>query len=319
MTGRWSRWWGDWRALWAGEESPLPMVIVRVILPLVFLWDFWQVHQLHLVVPLWGPGDAGGIGDPEHRTRVALLYQWFPATVATTRAAFYLLCASTLAVSLGLLLPLASIVTVLVYAQLAQVLPAGDRGIDMLFRNVLLILAFSGASRQWGLDALVFGRRARVGAWARRLLILQLVGLYFTAGIQKAGVAWWPWGGFSALYIVLQDMAVARHSFEWLQRFYPLTQLLTAVTMAFELGACLVPFAYWARHTRAEPGWLRAQMNRVGFVPWWLLLGVGMHLGIAATMRLGVFPFAMMALYPAFFTAEEIRRFLRWPGPASGE
>ncbi|MBM4364717.1 MAG: HTTM domain-containing protein [Deltaproteobacteria bacterium] len=306
MTATWAR----WRALWEGDDDPLPLVLVRVVLPLVFLWDFWQVHQLHLVIPLWGPGDAGGMGDPEHRTAVPLLYQWFAPTVATTRGAFWVLCASTMAVSLGLCLPLSSLATVLVYAQFAQVLPAADRGIDTFFRDVLLILAFSGASRRWGIDALLFGRRERIAAWPRRLLILQVVGLYFMAGVQKAGVAWWPWGGFSALFIVLQDMAVARHAFDWLQRYYPLTQLLTGATMAFELGACLVPYAYWSRHTRERPGWLRAQFNRLDIVPGWLLLGVGMHLGIAATMRLGVFPFAMLATYPAFFHGQEIRRVL---------
>lgn len=307
-------WWRAWRALWDGDDDPLPLVVVRVVLPLVFLWDFYEVWRMHLVVPFWGPGAAGGMGDPEGRTTVTELYRYFPATVQTTHAAFYVLCASTLCISLGLLLPVSCIVTVLVYAQFATVLSGADRGIDTMFRNVLCILAFSGASRAWGLDALLFGKRARIEAWPRRLLVLQVVVMYFMAGVQKAAVAWWPWGGFSALFIILQDLAVARHPFEWLRTYYPLTQLLTAVTMLFEWGAGLVPFAFWCRATRTRPGWLRAQLNRVGFVPWWLLLGVGMHLGIAGTMQLGIFPFAMMAMYPAFFTGLELRRMVGRPG-----
>jgi hypothetical protein len=38
----------------------------------------------------------------------------------------------------------------------------------------------------------------------------------------------------------------------------------------------------------------------------WVGLGVGLHLGIAVTLQIGVFPFVMLALYPAFFGPDEI-------------
>lgn len=305
--------WVLWRSWWDGQESSLPMVLVRIGLPLVFLFDLWEVWRMHLIIPLWGPGDAGGMGDPEHRKTVVELYRMFPATVGTTRIAFWVLVGSTLSISLGFLTPLACVVSVLLQTQFSLILSPADRGIDMMIRNVLLILAFSQAGRNYGIDALLFGRREIVATWPRRLLVLQIVVMYFMAGVQKAAVAWWPWGGFSALFIILQDMAIARFPFAWLRDLYPLTQLMSASTMVFEWGAGLVPLAAWYRWTRTRPGWLRAQFNRVGFIYWWIPFGLFMHIGIFATMHLGIFPSAMLSMYPAFFHADEIRAFgRRW-------
>jgi hypothetical protein len=37
-------------------------------------------------------------------------------------------------------------------------------------------------------------------------------------------------------------------------------------------------------------------------------MGVAFHLGIAATLRLGIFPFGMLAIYPVLFHPYEIER-----------
>lgn len=306
-----TRAWRAWRALWAGTEPAGILSVIRVGIALVLLADLFEVWRLHLIIPLWGPGDAGGMGNPAQTDPPPELYAWFGNTIAVGRGAFFVLVGALLCLAVGFLAQPAALVAVLVYAQLALVLPGADRGIDMLIRNVLLILAFVPSGRSFGVDALLFGRLDRVPRWSRRLVILQLLVLYFTAGIQKAAVAWWPWGGFSALYVVLQDPAVARFPFDWLKALYPLTQLLTATTMVFELGAIAVPFVYWFRATRTRGGWLRAQCNRFPVVPLWLLLGLAMHLGIAVTMQLGIFPWTVLSLYPAFFHPHEVRRALR--------
>ena len=87
--------------------------------------------------------------------------------------------------------------------------------------------------------------------------------------------------------------------------------MLTALTMLFEWLAVFIPLAYWFRASRTRPGWLRAQFNRANVVPWWLAMGVALHLGIALTLHLGIFPWAMLGLYPAFFHPDEIRRWMQ--------
>jgi hypothetical protein len=285
--------------------------LIRILLPFVLLVDLFEVWRLHLVIPLWGPGDAGGMGNPAGQAVPPELYAWCGNTVGVARGAFTVLVAALACLTVGLFAQPAALVALLVYAQLALVLPGADRGIDMLIRNVLALFVFVPSGRTWGVDALLFGRLERAPAWPRRLLILQLVVLYFTAGIQKVAVAWWPWGGLSALYLVLQDPAVARIPFDWLEGLFPLTQLLTGVTMLFEWGAGLVPLVYFFRATRTRPGWLRAQANRLDPVRPWMLLGLGMHLGIAATMRLGIFPWTVLSLYPALLHPDELARAIR--------
>ena len=303
--------WAAWRGLWSGEEAPYALVAVRVLLGLTILADLFEVWRMKLIVGLWGPCDAGGMGCPDKDPTPVELYRWFAPTVHTTHHAFMVLVVATACFTVGWLAQPAALVALVILAQFAEILPPADRGIDMLVRNVLLLYVFVPSGRALGVDARIFGRLERMSAWPRRLLCLQLVVVYFTAGIQKTAVAWWPWGGFSALFIVLQDMAVARIPFAWLAPWYPLTQLATAGTMVFELGAVLVPLALVYRNTRTRPGWLRAQLNRTGFLHKWLAVGVLLHLGIAATMHLGIFPWAMLALYPCLFHPDELLRGVR--------
>ena len=72
---------------------------------------------------------------------------------------------------------------------------------------------------------------------------------------------------------------------------YPLTRIATALTMAFELGAPLFLLAYFKRW-RAR--WI------------WIALGVSFEVGIAVGLRLGSFPFGMLALYPVLLHPDQL-------------
>jgi hypothetical protein len=235
----------------------------------------------------------------------------FPGSPSTAVAAWTVMVGALLCFGLGFLTPLAGLIVVFTSAQLALILPLGDRGIDTLLRNVVLILSLSSCGRRFGVDALLFGERRLAPAWPRHLLILQLATMYFCAGIQKTALSWGPLGGFSALFLILQDPAIAAWRFDWLARWYPLTQLATLGTLIFEWSACLVPLVYWFRDTRTAPGRVRALFNSVRPLRIWVALGVALQLGIAGTMSLGIFPWAMLALYPAFVHPDELGRALR--------
>lgn len=303
--------WTWWAGLWARQESPRILAILRVLVATVLLYDFWKVWDLGLVPVLWAPQEAGGLGTPLSRNPVPELYAWFPAAASTAWAAWGVMVGALGCLLVGFLTPLAALVALFTSAQLAEVLPGADRGIDLMLRNVLLLLAFSGCNRIWAVDAALFGGRRLVPAWPRHLLVVQILVMYFTAGVQKTAVSWWPWGGYSALYVVLQDPSIAAWNFRWLEDVYPLTQLATATTMLFELLAGPLLLAWWYRDTRTRPGRLRALFNRLELHKWWMLVGLGLHVGIAATMALGIFPYAMLALYPAFFHPDELPAFLR--------
>jgi hypothetical protein len=309
--------WRWWVGLWARKESPRILAIIRILVAIVLLYDFLHVARLGLVVTLWGAPEAGGLPDIASRDPIPELYQWLPWTADTPWIAWGVMVGALVCLLVGFLTPAAALVALLMSAQLAQVLPLGDRGIDLMLRNVLMILAFSGCGGTWSIDARLFGERREVPAWPRHLLVLQLLVMYLMAGVQKAGVTWWPWGGYAALYLVLQDPSIAAWNFKWLDRVYPLTQVATAATMVFELGAGPMILAWWYRDTRTRPGRLRAVFNRLDLHKWWMLVGVLLHVGIAATMALGIFPYAMLALYPAFFHPDELPGPLRDRRPAA--
>ncbi|MFN7143323.1 MAG: HTTM domain-containing protein [Myxococcota bacterium] len=306
-----TRMWTWWASRWARTESPRTMAVVRILVALVLLYDFWKVYDLGLVVPLWGVPEVGGLAPVMTRDPVPEMYRWLPATAATAWAGWGVMVVALLCLLVGFLTPLAGLVALLVSAQLAWILPLGDRGIDLMLRNVLLLLALSGCGRVWSVDAKLFGEKARIPSWPRYLLVIQLLVMYFAAGIQKTSVTWWPLGGYSALYLILQDPSIAAWKFQWLDRVYPLTQLAAAATMMFELGAGAVLLSWWYRDTRTRPGRLRSLYNRLDVRTVWLLVGVLLHIGIAGTMSLGIFPYAMLAMYPAFFHPDELPRWLR--------
>ena len=46
-------------------------------------------------------------------------------------------------------------------------------------------------------------------------------------------------------------------------------------------------------------------------LPLWLTVGVTFHLALALTLRLGIFPFGVLALYPVFFHPDDLLSFAR--------
>ena len=176
---------------------------------------------------------------------------------------------------------------------------------------------FSGSGRCLSVDCWFRLRRwydssLRCMSWPRYLIVLQVVVMYCAAGIEKMGFAWTPWGGYSALFLILQDWAVARYSFDWLaaQPFYALTQLGTAGTLMWEWTAPLMVVALYTKASARPPGRLGRLLEMVYFREGWLLVGLLFHFALVITMELGIFPFAMVTTYIAFYHPDEWQRWL---------
>lgn len=293
LPGRVMRWLDE-------REPPTSLALVRIFVGVVLLADLLIIGRLHLVEPLFAPGRWGGIGAEVDPPIFGTFGTWLVASIAAG------------ALALGALSRVSALVLLVCSASLARALPDADRGIDMLLRWVLLFLAFSGAGATFSLDALVVRghwapRDVRIPAWPRRLLVWQLCVVYFFAGIQKQDLAWTWEGSYSALWFILHDPHYAsRDLHRWLVPLYPVTQLATIATIVFERSALLVPFVLAASGTPHRGPLLWRLFARA--MPWWLLVGVGLHVGIAITMNLGIFPWAMLALYPAFLRPAQLAR-----------
>jgi hypothetical protein len=283
-----------WHRLWDHHEHPRSLAVLRILVGLVILIDLLEVGRLGLVDLLFVDASLGGIVDVSRAGWVS----WLGPSREAGLALYGAQVLGAGALTIGLRPRLAAVVLALCWAQSALLLPAADRAIDVLLRNVLWILAFSRCGSTCSVDAWWRGERALdVPAWPRRLVILQLVLLYFTAGVQKIGHAWTPMGDFDALFLILQDPAVARFDFGWI-RDSPMallgTRLGTAGTVVWELCSPVVLLG------------LALRGRGVGIlarIPWhliWVGIGVAFHIGIAVLLDLGIFPMAMLATYSAF-------------------
>lgn len=305
--------WQTWVRIWDLKEHPRSMALIRVCLGLVMLWDLGAVARLGLVPALMGTEAAGGLSATFRSGAPALWAQLVPQQPGSAWALWVAMVAATVLFTVGLAARPAMVAFVLLSAQWEWQLPEASRGIESLIRIALLILAFSESDRwlsvrAWRETGSVWGEGRAVPAWPRHLMVVQLVLMYFLAGVQKFGLDWSPAHNFSALYLILQDPAIANARYDWLldEPWLTVTRVGTAGTMAWEWAAPLLLLAYWYRFTPERPGRVRAFVLRWRLHLVWAAIGVVFHLGIALTMALGIFPFAMLACYFAFVHPDEL-------------
>jgi hypothetical protein len=311
-----------WVALWDRREGPESLALLRILVPLVILLDLGTAFSLGLLPELWAP-PPHGIGWAGTTDAAPPLTRLLGASAGTASIVVGLAVLGAVLLLVGLFHRAGALMLALATAELARLAPDGERAIDVLLRIVVLVLAFSRADACWSVTARLRVRSGRapvtsIPAWPRQLLFLQLVWVYFSAAHNRSGAAWWPTGGFSAIANVLSDPHFARFAPGWAASVFPLTQVATALTMAFELGApLLIPL------TLVDLGALRlgragdlVRRYRVRFV--YLSVGVLLHLGIWFTMRLGIFSLGMLSLYSVLFEPAEIRTLLERFGRAVG-
>lgn len=303
-----------WVELWDRREPATALAVVRILVGLCLLGDLLQVAWLDLVTAAWAPPPDGLGHGAGARPWVV---RWLGAGPGTAHTLWWAATAAAAALTLGLATRVAAVAVVLLSAQLAMISPDGDRGIDAVLRAVTLVLACSSCHARWSVDAAVrraVGRPfpALVPAWPRYLLVAQVVWIYFSGGHNKTMPEWTPVGDFAALGRVLSDPHFARFDPDWVPAVFPLPACATAVTMLFEWGAPLLLLVLWYEATAERPGRLRRWCVRLR-VRWiWIATGVLFHLGIALTLRLGVFPWGMLALYPVLLRADELVRLEGW-------
>jgi hypothetical protein len=296
--------WRAWVALMDRREAPTALALVRIGVALVLICDYLWIAHVGLIDPLWSrfpEGFATGYAG------------WAESLGLGAHGLWAVALASLSCVCVGLLARPACIVFVIVSAQHSAIAPNSESAIDMLMRVVFVILALSRCNAKWSVDAWIAKKLRRpmpalVPAWPRYLLMLQLLWVYFSGGQNKSSAAWGPQGGFTALANALLDPHNGRLDPELVTSLYPLTRVATALTIVFELTALAYLLLLYYAATPERPGRLRAACNRFRLRWIWLGLGVAFELGIAIGLRLGGFPFGMLALYPVLFLPSEVER-----------
>lgn len=307
-----ARRWNAWVALWDHRERPTVLALVRILVGLALLSDLVWIGVYDIAPQIVGPREAGGLGRAAQADG-AWLWRFLPPTPDAARAVYAAWVAATVGLTVGALTPWSAAAAALLSANTAVLVPDADRGIDLLLRNALWILALSPCGRVASVDARWrtgswWGDGSDAPAWPRHLLITQLVVMYAAAGVAKVGARWTPLAGSSALWVILQDPAVSRLAPDppaWL--WWP-SRVGTFVTLLWEWSAPLLIAVYLARHLGPRAGAFGRWVRR--WRPEWAWAGVGVlfHLGIAVGLDLGVFPWAMLALYPVFLHPNDLGR-----------
>jgi hypothetical protein len=275
---------------------------LRLALSALVLVDLAQIEALGLSDALYTHGWNGGLAI--HR---APLFEALPFLGASPRLAVLTEASAIALFGAGIAPAITGTAWVVLSAAFATMLPPADRGIDILLRNVILILAFSPAGRMWSIPGRIRTGRWRgddrpAPGWARRLIALQLIVVYTTAALAKVGLAWTPLGHWDALWYVLHDPAYTRTDLDWLPR--TATRAATASSWCWEWST---PWLVVARYAQGAPG----RLGRAGDLvrrhdprKAWALFGALFHAGILALMNLGIFAPAMVALYPVLWAPE---------------
>ncbi len=306
-------WFQNVTELFDEREKPTLLALIRILVALTVVYDLAVVGILDVPVWLWAPIDQGGVSPTATRESAAWFYKVFSSSPESAEMLWIGMFASAALFGLGFLTRTSAFVYVLLSAQSSILNDVGDRGIDRAIRIVVLILAFSAAGRAYSIDARIKsgtfrGDGAPAPAWPRYLVLCQLVIMYTAAGLSKSATLWLPWGGHGALYVILNEPIYAVRDFGFLAHpvLYFFTQVGTASSRAWELLSPVVLLAAYYRRTPEGEGRLRAIMNRYPVRNIYVAFGVAFHVLLAFTLKLGIFPFSMLAFFPAFFRPEEI-------------
>ena len=158
---------------------------------------------------------------------------------------------------------------------------------DLLLRELAFFVMLMPAGETWSLDARRRGAERLRAPWALRLVQLQISALYlFSVWAKVRGT---DWNDGTAVGIALQ--------LEDLQRF----AVPAAVSTSLLVSAVMTYSSLAVEASLAFGLWL----PRLRY--WVMAAGVGLHLGIEASLLIGWFSLAVISSYLAFVPPEHLR------------
>lgn len=294
-----------WVAFVERREPVVGLALFRIGIGAALAWTLLRIVASGAGRALYLPPESGGMLALTGDWRFALLGG--PSAPAVTALTVAALVGAAL-VAVGWYARPAALVAGQATIALLSLVPESGGGHDRLITNALWLLVLAPCDHSLSLRC-----RLRTGAWVdptpraavvRYLVMLQLVVTYTITGWQKLGPEWWPWGGLEAVYRSLLQPDWSRHALPWLGEVFPITQLMTAGTIAWEGGFPLVPLWMWGRHR-----W--PALRRLDVRVLLLLAGFTTHAVLESTLNLGPFGFVTVAFYPCFFDADEYASFTR--------
>ena len=299
--------WQRWVTMLDRRESGLTLALVRIACGTVIALHLSRALYLGVTDWVWVDNAHGGL-----RVLDAGWMAWFGGlTPANVHGLVIFTLLAAIAMALGLATRVATLAVWFCFGYLADLNGHAGGSYDELLKNTIFLLLVSDCGVRLSVDRFLRPRPDAVPAWPRYLMVVQLAVVYWMTALQKVSSSWVPFGDSDALWYILQQTTWVRAPlpFDRLVPLYPLFQLATFSVWIWEQSAPLLLLAFYYRDTRDRAGRLRALFNRHDFRKWYLLFGIGMHLGIESLMEVGPFSFATLTLYLACVHPDEWRSF----------
>jgi hypothetical protein len=277
-----ARVWSGWSRWAFGPIDTAPMAALRIAVGILTVgWTLSLLPDANTF--LARSGVQRGL---PHYDSGAWAVQLGPPYIVLT-----VLLAAGVALALGWRTRVASVVVAVLLLAVQRRDPWVLNSGDLLLRELAFFVMLMPAGETWSLDArrrVARGFPERLRApWALRLVQMQVSALYlFSVWAKVRGV---DWNNGTAVGIALQ--------LEDLQRF----TLPAALSTSLLVSAVLTYSSLAVEASLAFGLWL----PRLRY--WVMAAGVGLHLGIEASLLIGWFSLAVISSYVAFVPPEHLR------------
>jgi hypothetical protein len=311
--------WGQWVAALSVKESALTLAVFRVLVGIVALSSLLSVGAAGVVELVWFDRLQGGIWRLDRNHWIWTVASGFEPGRGLGSAelwpVYWVAIGGALCTTIGLGGRWSILVAQQTYTALASLNARTSGGYDGLISIALLMLFLGSSTQTLSADARIrhgtFLREARVHAWPRYALALQLLVMYSATGFQKIGLSWTPLGGYTALYYVLHDPTWTVYPPNWVAMMSPLLRGATALTWHWEQAALGMVVVLYVRATPERGGRLRAWLNHWDLRLPWAAVGVALHVSILALLNVGPFSWISLSYYVTLWSGDELERGLR--------
>lgn len=222
---------------------------------------------------------------------------------ALVYAYWFVAAAAVLALAFGYRSRLAAVASFLLVASFQERIPPLFDGSDTVIRMLLFWHMFAPTGRIWSVDALMAQRRGEAlpktaGALPFRLMQLQVAWIYLCTALHKIQGTTWR-GGDAVHYTLLLTHVFSRQwcKAEWFANNAFIIGAMTWGTLVFEFGFMAFVFlpVPWKR--------VHVLSKALGIASI-----VGLHLGIACTINVGLFSYLMPVCLMMFWEPEWIQK-----------
>ena len=292
-------WWERWVSFWSHTEDGTALAGFRIGIGLALLYTFGMPYWDGAIEAIWVDEQYGGMRS--FRKLPWLIDELGGASPEVMSGMVYAALLSAGCLIIGIVPRAAALTGMVLLNNIAWHNGHAGGGHDDLIANALWILVFANSTATLSLTCKwkqgTWTSKREVPSWPRYIALLQLLLMYTSTGWQKLSAHWVPFGELSALWYILQQPTWARFPVDWLAPFAWTTKIATLTTWFFETCAPLLLLALYYESTPDRPGRLRRYFNAISFRKIFIVVGLGMHVGIAIFMVVGPFSIASIAYY----------------------